>query len=230
MRSYRVIAHRGGAAHAPENTVAAFERAAEQGVSWVETDVCLLGDGTPILFHDATFERCTGAQGRVRESDWAYAATLSPAIPRLDEALAAISALGLGLNLELKCHGDESDALVDAVLPAVDVFYRDHPAGLLVSSFAIGALERLRERRPDWPRGLICRAIPEHWRRLAADLDLVSIHPDYRSLTRDQVDAIHAAGYAIYPYTPNTRAAITRLRNWGVEGVITDDPLCAGMD
>ena len=59
----RIVAHRGASRVAPENTLAAFREAAAQGARWIEFDVSLLGDGTPVIFHDPTLDRCTDATG-----------------------------------------------------------------------------------------------------------------------------------------------------------------------
>jgi glycerophosphoryl diester phosphodiesterase len=61
------IAHRGGAAYAPENTFAAFDLALAMGLDWVETDLRLSKDGTIMLIHDAKVDRTTDGQGPVRE-------------------------------------------------------------------------------------------------------------------------------------------------------------------
>lgn len=230
----RVIAHRGGAHLAPENTLTAFRRAAAAGVRWVETDVCLLGDGIPILFHDPDFERCTGVPGRVRDSTWADVRSLDvgagfgvidsgASVPRLDKALPMLAAMGLGLNLELKLHGDERESLIDAVLPCLDRLW-PASAGLLVSSFDRQSLALMRQARPRMRLGLICRAIPTDWQALGEALGLISFHLDYRALEREAVEALTDADYALYCYTPNTLAEATRLWAWGVTGVITDNP------
>jgi len=59
----RIVAHRGASRIAPENTLAAFRLASRLGAHWLEFDVSLLGDATPVLHHDATLERCTDATG-----------------------------------------------------------------------------------------------------------------------------------------------------------------------
>ena len=60
-----VIGHRGAAAYAPENTLAGFVKAAEQGVTWVEFDVRLTRDGVPVLIHDDDLDRTTEGSGLV---------------------------------------------------------------------------------------------------------------------------------------------------------------------
>jgi len=60
---FRIIAHRGASAYAPENTMAAFERAVAMGVTEVETDVAFTKDRHLLLFHDHTLERTTNGRG-----------------------------------------------------------------------------------------------------------------------------------------------------------------------
>lgn len=63
----QVIAHRGGAAYAPENTMAAFEHAVALGVDQLETDTQLTADGELVLVHDDTLDRTTDCTGAVIE-------------------------------------------------------------------------------------------------------------------------------------------------------------------
>ena len=58
-----ICAHRGGAAHVPENTCAAFREAARLGVHMIEFDVRRCADGEIAVLHDASIDRTTGARG-----------------------------------------------------------------------------------------------------------------------------------------------------------------------
>ena len=71
MRSILIGAHRGAMCHAPENTLAAFEKAIEFGTYRIECDVRRTRDGELILMHDATVDRTTDGEGVVREMDLA---------------------------------------------------------------------------------------------------------------------------------------------------------------
>jgi len=68
---FRIIAHRGASAYAPENTMPAFEKALALGAREVELDVQQTRDGAVILFHDEELAPKTGGQGRVRDHDLA---------------------------------------------------------------------------------------------------------------------------------------------------------------
>src|SRR5580700_1416079 len=65
MRTPWVVAHRGASAHAPENTLAAFQRAVELGASVIETDLHVTRDGRFVAMHDDTLDRTTNGSGEV---------------------------------------------------------------------------------------------------------------------------------------------------------------------
>lgn len=71
VRRFLVIGHRGAAGHAPENTIAAFDRALAMGVDGVETDIRATRDGVLVLLHDATVDRTTRGSGAVADLTWA---------------------------------------------------------------------------------------------------------------------------------------------------------------
>src|SRR5271163_371095 len=67
MRKPWVIAHRGASGYAPENTLAAFERAVELGAGFIETDIHLTRDARFVAIHDDTVERTTNGSGAVHD-------------------------------------------------------------------------------------------------------------------------------------------------------------------
>ena len=94
-----MIAHRGGGALAPENTLAAIRMGAALGFRGVEFDVMLAGDGAPVLIHDETTERTTGVKGEVALLPYSRLATLDAGrgerIPRFEEAAQVCRQLAL---------------------------------------------------------------------------------------------------------------------------------------
>jgi glycerophosphoryl diester phosphodiesterase len=107
-----VIAHRGASAYAPENTLAAFQLAAEQGADAIELDVDLTRDGHVVVMHDATIERTTNGHGRVhdlaldeiRQADagvWKGVAFKGERVPLLQEVFEAVGQQLL-INVEIK--------------------------------------------------------------------------------------------------------------------------------
>jgi len=109
------FAHRGGAAHAPENSWQAFEHAAGLGYGYLETDLQATADGVLLAFHDRTLARVTGQPGRIsrlsyREVSAARIGGTEP-IPVLEDLLAAWP--GMRFNIDVK------DASAIAPLPGV---------------------------------------------------------------------------------------------------------------
>src|ERR1700722_10628633 len=67
MRKPWIIAHRGASAYAPENTLAAFQRAVELGALFIETDLHLTREGRFVAIHDSMLQRTTNGQGAVHD-------------------------------------------------------------------------------------------------------------------------------------------------------------------
>ncbi|OBX37392.1 glycerophosphoryl diester phosphodiesterase [Halomonas elongata] len=154
----RLIAHRGLSARAPENTLAAVRAAHEAGCRWVELDVQLLGDGTPVIWHDRDVSRCSNGRGRLVDLDiararqldagsWFAAEFAGEPMATLERMLTLIDELALGLNLELKVNrGRDPEALVERALPPL---LEALPAErLIVSSFDASALAHARRQAP----------------------------------------------------------------------------------
>lgn len=228
------IAHRGLSAYAPENTLAAVRAAHEAGLSWVELDVQLLGDGTPVIWHDASVNRCSDGRGRLKNLDlataqaldtgsWFNACFANERMATLEDMLTLLSSLGMGLNLELKLSpGHDVQALIDAVIPMAVTHL---PAEcLIISSFDPQALRLTRRRDADVNIGLLYDDIPQDWLALADELSAVSVHADWRALTRVAASDVAASGRKLLCYTPNDAAAFAPRWAWGVDAVISDDP------
>ena len=98
------FAHRGGAAHAPENSWRAFEHAVGLGYGYLETDVQATLDGVLIAFHDRTLDRVTGRPGRIARMSHRDVATAliggTEPIPLLEDLLGAWP--DLRFNIDLK--------------------------------------------------------------------------------------------------------------------------------
>ena len=234
LHGSRVIAHRGGAANAPENTLAALRETARLGVTWVEVDVALLRDGTAVLFHDDTLERCTNGRGRLSDCTFADLERLDAGswfapeftgerVPTLAQALAEAEAFGLSLNLELKVHGQEGQALVDTVMRV----FSDSgfpPDRTFVSCFDHGLINILCRVYPALPRGLLFAAPPQRWQEIAEHYGATSIIADHRCVGAAEIDAMRTAGCNAFVYTVNDPACAEALWDAGLTGVITDRP------
>jgi glycerophosphoryl diester phosphodiesterase len=230
----RIIAHRGASRAAPENTLAAFRLASRLGASWLEFDVSLLGDGTPVLHHDATLERCTDATGpldRLVAADlagidaggWFGAQYTGEPLATLAQALDLIGELGLSANLEMKPHNAAPEPIARAVAGAL----AGRPwarARILVSSYSLGVLETLRRLMPDQPLAVLYKDPPAGWPEVLAALGACSLHIRHQYLTREILAEARSHGVHVRVYTVNEPARMEPFRAAGLTGVFTDHP------
>lgn len=230
--------HRGARGHAPENTLLAFDLAFDLGAEGIECDAQLSADGQIVIIHDSTVNRTTNGRGLVtvmtfeelRSLDAGKLMRRPQRIPTLEETLALVRRRGGLLNLELKADtDDEAVAVAEAVAPALNALAPDDPlrAGLLLSSFNLPAVARIRELAP-WARTAALYG-GRAWTRAtmietAQRLGVKAIHPHPRLLTEETVQAAHEARLQVNVWTANRLATIRQLIAWGVDGVFTDYP------
>ena len=224
-----VIAHRGASGTCPENTLAAFRRAAALGAHMVELDVQLTRDGEVVVMHDWTLERTTDGSGAVAERSraeidrldagaWFGPAFRGERVPGLADVLVAIA---LPINVELKPVGDDGlEARALAVVEAAGASER-----VVFSSFSPLALERLRARSGTariailWEQPSFVDAI-----QLAKRVAATALHVRKDVVSREEVARALAVGLPIRAWTVNAPAESARLTGLGVDGLFTDFP------
>lgn len=217
----RVIGHRGCPALAPENTLAAF-RAASECLDWVELDVRRCASGELVVFHDEALGRLTEATGRVADTTLTALRGLrigdsEESIPTLSDVFETLPDT-VGINVELKESG-LTDSLVSVVADAEN--------DVLVSSFDADVLRDVRERT-SLPVAFLCSSEWDDALDTAAELGCVAIHPRYDLLSAERVADAHDAGFELNAWTVPDSETVERLREWGVDGVIVDDPTIGG--
>jgi glycerophosphoryl diester phosphodiesterase len=231
---FRIIAHRGASAVAPENTLAAIARAADLGARSVELDVMLSADGVPVIIHDTDLARTTDGTGpvaaqsheslaRLDAGSWFDAAFAGEGIPSLADAVTLILDRDLSFNLEIKpSPGEDRATAAGAIALLAETWPED--AALVLSSASIEALAVARDTAPRWRRGLIADVPPPDWRDVLADLGCASLHCAAPTATPSLIEAVHDAGYRLLAYTVNRPAKAATLFKYGVDGIFTDDP------
>lgn len=230
----RVIAHRGASAIAPENTLSAFQLAAEQGARWIEFDVSLLGDGTPVVIHDASLNRCSDWTGPINQltqydlsgidaGEWKNSEYTGEKIPTLEETLDEIAALGLFANLELKPHEEETGRLTAAVAPLLNA--RDWTQDrIITSSFALPELTVFRSVMPQAPVAVLYDEAPSDWYTTLAGLNAAAMHLNWRYLSQSLLTEVTSLGFDLRVFTTNDPEVIAPFRAHGLTSVITDHP------
>jgi glycerophosphoryl diester phosphodiesterase len=200
----RVVAHRGFAGVAPENTVGAVQFAADAGAEMVEIDVRPTSDGEVVVFHDDDLsgrDGLTDRSGLVHETPWAEVRTAEvlgsgETVPRLAAVLGALPP-AVAVNVELKHPGVDdlrfgeklsggalaaaSDRWHDFVASVVDVV-EQHDHEVLFSSFYEGALAATRETAPAVPTAALCAGDVETGLAVAREHDCAALHPPVDAL------------------------------------------------
>jgi len=238
-RPFEIQGHRGAGALAPENSMAAFEKAIELGVDTLEMDVQATGDRVLVVYHDQQVDtsrcrRTDGAPLRTRlfknllaEEVRALACEEGARIPTLEDVLrvARAAPYAVRVNVEIKRQDPErgiSPEEFAALL--VDVLDRADMRGrALVQSFDVEALQAMRSLAPEIPRAAIARdrtALDA----LADAAGASAVLPRLDVLRREDVAAFQARGVAVIPWVVNEPEAMRRMKEWGVDGIITDRP------
>jgi glycerophosphoryl diester phosphodiesterase len=231
------IAHRGYSACYPENTLVAFNGAIDAGAHMIELDVCLSRDRHLVVIHDETVDRTTNGTGAVKAltmdqldqldaGSWFDPRFNTERLPTLAQVLAAAKG-HLLVNIEIKPEAFEADGPADAVERQVLNLVREKNMldEVLVSSFEWQLLENLRKLEPGIALGLLAEApADERLRRWYQRINGFSWHPDFRVLTRQQVDSLHDLGARVFPYAVDGRIDSLGMLAMGVDGLIVDDP------
>jgi glycerophosphoryl diester phosphodiesterase len=233
-----ILAHRGASAYAPENTLAAFELALEQGAHGVELDAKLSADGEVVVIHDESVERTTNGHGRVSQVELSALRELDAGsffsdrfkgekIPTLVEVFETLGKHAI-INVELTNYKTPRDGLADRVCELVQRFGLQE--SVLFSSFLPSNLKRTRNLLPDTPRGLLALGGWIGWwaRSFGFNFgDYQALHPGLRDVTPQQIARVHRLKRHIYVWTVNVAEDMRRFIGWGVDGIITDDPKLA---
>jgi glycerophosphoryl diester phosphodiesterase len=221
-----VIAHRGASGDRPENTLSAFQLAVDQRADMIETDLHLSRDDAIVVRHDSDLASL-GLKRELRATDLAQIRSLDAGegekIPILDEVLDRFG-LEIAFNLEIKGGSDGAyPGLEAAVLRAVEG--RGLLASTLFSSFSDDVLERLRALSSAARLAvLVSRRRPKGALERARAVGAEALNPWFGLANADFVDAAHADGLALYPYTVDALADMRRCLEAGVDGLFTNHP------
>lgn len=234
MIKSKIIAHRGLSSLAPENTLAAISLAAKAGIQWVEIDAIALSDGSIVMWHDNSVDRCSDGAGAMsthtKESittldcgSWFSPQYAGEKMATIEQAIDHIQALGLGLNLEFKLYQNSAQTVVAPVLNYLNEHWQDFDK-LIISSFDQEALTYCYETNPHLKLGKLYESIPDNWLEQMQSINAISCHCYYKPLTQQQVSALKEHNYAVYCYTANDPALVEEHWDWGIDAIFTDYP------
>ncbi|MDX2931042.1 glycerophosphodiester phosphodiesterase [Streptomyces ipomoeae] len=245
-----VVAHRGASAYAPENTLAAVDKADEMGFDWVENDVQRTKDGRLVVIHDATLTRTTDVEelypgrapwnvsdftaaeiARLDAGSWFSDRYAGARVPTLQQYMRRVSRNHQKLVLEIKnpqlYPGIEQQTL--KVLSNEGWLAPGHLRNrLVIQSFSADTVRRVHELRPGVKTGLLgtpdISDLPEY----ATFAD--QINSSYTTISEAYVATLHASEgphgkpLEILTWTVNDADNARRVARYGVDGIITNKP------
>lgn len=229
---FTIIGHRGCAAEAPENTLASFSLAMQQGCDAIELDVHLSADDDLIVCHDRTIDRTTDRQGAIRQlttaelkqadaGKWFHEKYAGETIPLLEEVLDLVPP-SINLNIEIKdsCGGRIEPKLVELLTR------RDRMSNVIVTSFDFKSLCALKRQAPEIKIGLTYSNNFVHHYQVTqlVDVPVYSIHPNFLRIDKQDVQEALSRGLKVYAYTVNTEREMQEVIDYGVSGILTDCP------
>lgn len=227
------IAHRGGGALAPENTLAAFRRGYDAGWRMFECDVQLSADGVPFLLHDLALQRTTNGTGLAHEKPWAELAQLDAGsryapghagepLPTLAQVADFCLQRPCFINLEIKPPPSRGFEVGQVVTRQAARLWRGAPVPPLLSSFDAEALRAAHQEAPELPRARVFERLRRGWLQQCLDLDCVAVVAEYPQWNPHTVARARAAGLRVLSYTVNRASVAHRLVTLGTQGIIGD--------
>lgn len=248
MKKPLIIAHRGASALAPENTLAAFQKAIDDGAEGIEFDVRLSKDGVAVVFHDFGLKRIARREGRVSDltaaelgkldagtwfnirnphkGDEKFAAEIIPTFTQLLDFLKDYQGL---LYVEMKCRETEVAPLVRAVCRIIAE--SELLPQIKLNSFKLKAIALAKKILPEVKTAALFQpkinTILRGKSRLmekaqAYFADELSLH--YSLATKKMIEKAKEKGFPVTIWTADSPAWVKRAIDLGIDAIITNNP------
>jgi len=228
-----IWAHRGFSYKAPENTMAAFQKAIECGSEGIETDIHLTRDNVLVITHDPVLGRTVEGKEAINQLTWKELKTRDNGswfsnafsgerVPRLEDLLDLLESTDLALNLEIKEGPSQYPGLVSQLLALLD----RHPMRnkVILSSFDLENLMQIRKENQTIPMGFLNKKLLLYPAGKVRKLQAQAYHPDYRLILPGHCRYLKKRNIQLNPYTVDKANDIRRLLRMGVNNIISNKP------
>lgn len=242
-KQIKIIAHRGASGHAPENTLASFQKAIEIGVDMIELDVHLSADDSIIVMHDYKLSRTTNGTGEIADHSYQELKKLDAGskfssafkgekIPTLNEVLELVKGRCKVL-IELKWPSSGNYA--GLVKKVVETIRNQHAESwTILQSFETSYLQEAEQIAPDIERQELlfgqATLLPIyfnrslHFGKFIPEKGILSINLFYIYLNKKLIQKYHKNGQSVYAFTVNNTKDMTKAISMGADGLITNFP------
>jgi glycerophosphoryl diester phosphodiesterase len=224
-----IIAHRGASALAPENTIAAFMKAKELGLTWVEFDVQLAASGEVVVIHDEDLHRTTNTKGKIIDLPYRFIKTLDAGswfdpkysqekISTLAEALTFLEREKMAANVEIKSLPGYEALLTKYVMNSIAEFH----IPLFISSFSRMVLENIRQLNKEITIGYLMDEWQPDWENFCDHVHAKLVDVNHQILTKERIQQIKSTDRFLLAYTVDSPIRAQELLALGVDAVFSN--------
>ncbi|MCQ0111737.1 glycerophosphodiester phosphodiesterase [Zhouia amylolytica] len=219
------IGHRGAAGYETENSIPSIKKAIDLGVDAIEIDVFKIKSGEVVVFHDDNLKRLAGIDVHIEDLTLEDLNKVQfkngSQIPQLHQVLDIIDNK-VRLNIELK--GANTAEPVHAIIQDYITSKNWSTESFIISSFKWDELKKMRALDKNVPIAVLISGDPLNALDLADELKAEAINPHYKKLTGVNVEVIQERGFKVYPWTVNNPEDIQLMKDFKVDGIISDYP------
>ncbi|MEJ9232587.1 glycerophosphodiester phosphodiesterase [Peribacillus butanolivorans] len=237
LRKVDNVAHRGASAYAPENTMAAYDKAVKMKADYIEIDVQRSKDGELVLIHDTTVDRTTDGSGKVGDftfeelrsldaGSWKGEQFAGEQIPTFDEILDRYHGK-IGILIELKAP-ELYPGIEESVAEELKERNLDKPQNekIILQSFNHKTMEKMNDLVPKVPIGVLTSSRADTTEQALQEFSTYAdyFNPSYGIVTKELVNQVHSLDMKIGSWTVRSQEAADFLLDMGVDAIITDYP------
>lgn len=233
------VAHRGASGYAPENTLAAYDKAVEMNADYFEIDLQMTRDGQLVSIHDNTVDRTSDGVGfistlslselkQLDAGSWFNTAFQNERIPTFDEILTRYRNKPIGILIEIKSP-ELYPGIEQQIAKKLQAYglANGNRNKIIIQSFNHQSVQRSKALLPSIKHGVLISDNSSetslgHMQQFKAYADYYN--PSYKLITPQLVQNAHTTGLKVFPYTVRNQQQIEPLINAGVDGIITDYP------
>ena len=233
----KIVAHRGASGYAPENTVAAFDKAIEMNADFIEVDVQRSKDGKLVIIHDPTVDRTTDGAGKVKDltlkqlkrldaGSWKGSQFKGEKIPTFEEIIKRYRKK-TGILMDVK-YPKRYPGIEKQIAEILKKHKLEQPkkGEIIIQSFNHKSMKKMKQLLPKVPIGVLItkkahtkeKAIEE----FASYADYYN--PNYQILTKELVEKANAKGMKVFPWSVRSFDAIQFVLDMNTAAIITEYP------
>ncbi len=225
---FKIIAHRGDSENAPENTLAAFDKAIENGADMVELDCHETKDGVIVVIHDDNLKRTCGVNKKVKNMTYAEIEKYSAGayfgdryyaekVPTLDETIELVGNRAK-MCIELKPDSRDTD-LEEKVVKIIEK--HDYTSQCVVQSLSYHSISKVKKMNKNIKTIYVMAVAMGNFQNLKS-ADGYNIKAGY--VKNSDVVNVHKEGKEIYVWNVNDEENLHKFMIMGVDAILTNNP------